>query len=62
MLYNCYPFRQHNNQLAKLATQVYNRLVTMAELMKDRRVFLSTTIYGVSGFAVIIINEVRAIF
>jgi len=30
----------------------------MAYLMKDHRVFLSTTLYGLLGFAAIVLNEV----
>ena len=36
-----------------------NKLVTMVKLMVDRRVLLATSLYGLLGFTVIIINEVQ---
>jgi len=38
-----------------------NKLVTMVKLMMDRRVLLATSLYGLLGFAGIIINEVHCV-
>jgi len=38
-----------------------NKVVTMVKLMMDRRVLLATSLYGLLGFAVIIINEVYCV-
>lgn len=41
-----------------LLKKARHKLITVANLMKDRKVFLSTALYGLLGFAVIIFNEV----
>ena len=46
------------NRLKQLLIKARYKLITIANLMKDRKVFLSTTLYGLLGFAVIIFNEV----
>ena len=46
------------NRLKQLLIKARHKLITIANLMKDRKVFLSTTLYGLLGFAVIIFNEV----
>ena len=45
-------------KLKKLLKKAQYKLTTVANLMKDRKVFLSTALYGLLGFAVIIFNEV----
>ena len=45
-------------KLKKLLKKARHKLTTVANLMKDRKVFLSTALYGLLGFAVIIFNEV----
>ena len=45
-------------KLKKLLKKTQYKLTTVANLMKDRKVFLSTALYGLLGFAVIIFNEV----
>ena len=47
-----------NDRLKQLLKKAQHKLITIANLMKDRKVFLSTTLYGLLGFAVIIFNEV----
>ena len=46
------------NRLKQLLRKARYKLITIANLMKDRKVFLSTILYGLLGFAVIIFNEV----
>ena len=38
-----------------------DKFITMVKLMMDRRVLLATSLYGLLGFAVIIINEVCSV-
>ena len=66
MLYDrtccCHDCCDLNSKSFRLSKQdlykARNKLVTMAKLMMDRRVLLATSLYGLLGFDVIIINEV----
>ena len=42
------------NKLKQLLRKAWHKVVTMASLMKDRRVLLTSTLYGLLAFAVII--------
>ncbi|XP_065901214.1 uncharacterized protein [Dysidea avara] len=65
MLYDrtccCHDCCDLNSKSFRLSKQdlykARNKLVTMAKLMMDRRVLLATSLYGLLGFDVIIINE-----
>lgn len=50
-----------SDRLKQLLKKAQYKLIIVINLMKDRKVFLSTTLYGSLGFAVIIFNEVHII-
>ena len=50
------------NKLRQLLRKAWHKTVTMANLMKDRRVLLTSTLYGLLGFVVIIADLVIYIY
>ena len=46
------------NKLKKLLKKAWCKLVTMANLMKDRRVLLTSALYGLLAFTVIMVDLV----
>ena len=53
----CYDCRKIS-RLKQLLKKAQHKLISIANLMKDHKVFLSTTLYGLLGFAAIVYNEV----
>ena len=50
------------NKLKRLLRKAWHKVVIMAGLMKDRRVLLASTLYGLLAFAVIIADLVASFF
>ena len=46
------------NKLKQLSKKAWHKLVTMGNLMKDRRVLLTSALYGLLAFTVIIVDLV----
>ena len=57
-VHECHCSYSKVNKLRQLFRKAWHKMVTMANLMKDRRVLLTSALYGLLGFVVIIADLV----